>query len=87
MAREPRLSSVVVGNMGTVYAGDNTNRAEKTYNLYVQYSKDGYGRAAGEDVTWFVDGEIHEEYIGTLALESWEVDDDNIYNNYAEKGE
>ncbi len=87
MAREPKLYSVVVGNVGTVYAGDKFREAQRSYTSYVAISKEPCGRAAGEDVTMFRDGEIVKEYIGTLALESWEVDDDNIYNNYAEKVE
>ena len=74
MAREPRLSSVVVGNIGTVYAGDSVQTARHTFNEYVRQSIDNYGRAAGEDVTWFMDGEIEREYIGTRSLEEDEDD-------------
>ena len=78
MARIPSLSSIVVGNIGTVYTGDSIAEARRTFNTYVKQSKDNYGRAAGEDVTWSRDGEIHKEYIGTLSLEKWEADEDNF---------
>lgn len=66
MAKEPSLHSVVVGNVGTVYAGDNKREAHRAFTEYVLLSKEPYGRAAGEDVTWFTDGDIAKEYIGTL---------------------
>ena len=68
MARIPRLSSIVVGNIGVVYAGDNTIHARGVFKSYVRQSKDNYGRAAGEDVTWFMDGSIREEFIGSLSI-------------------
>ena len=68
-AREPRLSSIVVGNIGTVYAGDSVKTARSHFKAYIKQSKEDYGRAAGEDVTWFMDGEIHREYVGSLSLE------------------
>ena len=74
MARIPKLHSVVVGNIGTVYAGDSFSAAKWHYSEYVVQSKDNYGRAAGEDVTWFTDGEIHKEYIGSIALAEDEED-------------
>ena len=74
MAREPRLSSVVVGNIGVVYAGDSVQKARHAFNEYVRLSIDNYGRAAGEDVTWFMDGEIEREYIGTISLAEDEED-------------
>lgn len=58
--------SVVVGNIGTAYTGTHENNARKEFNSYVVDSKTGYGRAAGEPVTLFCDGEIIKEYAGTL---------------------
>jgi hypothetical protein len=56
--------SVVVGNIGTVYDGDSRVRARHNYDTYVADSKDGHGRAAGESVTLFEDGEIIAEHHG-----------------------
>lgn len=42
---------VICGNIGYVYEGDDKAEAEKTYNTYVEQSKDLPGcRAYGEDV-------------------------------------
>lgn len=54
---------VIVGNIGTVYSGDNRNKAEKDYKDYVAQSKGGKGRAGGEDVILLIDGEPEKEYI------------------------
>lgn len=53
---------VVVGNVGTVCHGLNKKATLKVYAEYVQLSKGGSGRAAGEVVTMFTDGEIELEY-------------------------
>ena len=50
---------VIVGNIGTVYSGDNEAEAHKTYYEYREQSQKGYGRAAGETVTLLED----EEYV------------------------
>jgi hypothetical protein len=55
---------VVVGNIGTVYAGRSYGLANATFDEYVVQSKSGYGRASGEAVTLFKDNDIHEEYEG-----------------------
>ena len=57
---------IVVGNIGTVYSGDNRNQATGTFNLYVDRSLSKYGLAAGEPVTMMVDGEPAREYAGTI---------------------
>jgi hypothetical protein len=57
---------VVVGNIGSVYSGRNGFEANKTYSTYVGQSKNGYGRAAGESVTLYKDGEITKEHWGTV---------------------
>lgn len=55
---------VIVGNIGTVYQGNNGFEATKEYNQYVRLSKDNYGRAAGEDVTIIRDNDVYKEYYG-----------------------
>lgn len=52
--------AVVVGNIGTVYKGDEYG-ARQAYSDYVAASADGYGRAAGEPVYLTCDGEPVEE--------------------------
>jgi len=61
---------VIVGNIGTVYSGDDMAEAKSTYESYVADSKADYGRAGGEDVTLMVDGEPDSdyEYFGTQSL-------------------
>lgn len=58
---------VVVGNIGSVYRGKYLGAALIKFVSYKQQSKDGYGRAAGESVTLFQDGEPIKEYQGTLG--------------------
>lgn len=53
---------VVVGNIGTVYSGHSKAKATLEYNGYVRDSKFGPGRASGESVTLFIDGEIGRDY-------------------------
>ena len=55
---------VIVGNIGTVYAGGIQRIAEQTYDEYVSQSKANYGRAAGEGVIFLQYGKIKHEYIG-----------------------
>ncbi len=61
---------VVVGNIGTVYSGNNFMQASAKYSSYLKDSESGYGRAAGENVTLLHDGEIRMEHVGTLERES-----------------
>ena len=65
--------SVIVGNIGEVYSGNNFIEARAAFYEYRRQSKDNYGRAAGESVTWFKGGEIHDEYLGTLGEEDSDV--------------
>jgi len=53
---------VVVGNIGHVLDSDNGREAMRTYREYIRQSKAEYGRASGEPVTLFADGEIRAEY-------------------------
>jgi len=48
---------VVVGNIGTVYDGDDAGEATETYEEYAKQSRKGYGRAADEEVSLFIGGE------------------------------
>lgn len=57
---------VTVGNIGTVERTDSHKTAMATYREYVSQSKNNYGRAAGEDVVLWEDGEPIEEYYGGL---------------------
>lgn len=56
--------SVLVGNIGTVYDGPDKVTADLEFAAYVGQSRSRYGRAAGEPVTYFCDGEIIDEYPG-----------------------
>ncbi len=64
---KPTLHSweVVVGNVGSVYRELDESGAYASYKAYVDISKEGYGRAGGESVTLFRDGEIVAEHVGT----------------------
>ena len=67
MPRPQRRHVVVVDNIGTVVDSDQPGAyttASKAFEEYRQMSKDGYGRAAGEDVTWFMDGEPYYTFYG-----------------------
>lgn len=55
---------VVVGNIGTVYDGPNVIEARMAYSSYVKQSTENYGRAAGESVTMFLNGEVRREHDG-----------------------
>lgn len=54
-----------VGNVGTVYDGDNEATADREFDAYVKASKGqggGSTRAEGESVTLMADGEISREF-------------------------
>lgn len=77
----PKYYAVVVGNLGTVYAGEDETVAKGAFNEYVKNSKNGYGRAADEDVTLFVNGEIEDEFEGRIsklfeADSAWQAEDE-----------
>jgi len=55
---------VIVGNIGTVYRGNNHKKAVAIYREYAEQSRIGYGRAAGETVTLFSGGEPLLEHEG-----------------------
>lgn len=54
---------VIVGNIGSVYYGTSFPNAARTYQDYEDLSKEGYGRAANEQVTLLEDGIILKEYV------------------------
>ena len=55
---------VTCGNIGTVYSGNGTE-AKRIFAEYREQSKGNYGRAAGESVILWKDGEPVKEFIGT----------------------
>lgn len=55
---------VIVGNIGTVYYGNDYEGASADFDYYVLRSKDGVGAASGESVTMFEDGEPVKEFYG-----------------------
>lgn len=60
-------NQIVVGNVGTVMDSDSLKECLQIYSYYVKQSKSGIGRAGGENVTWFKDGEIYKEFIGHIS--------------------
>ncbi|MGH9966572.1 MAG: hypothetical protein ACREBG_01895 [Pyrinomonadaceae bacterium] len=59
----PRDWEVVVSNIGVVYAGHEEDKARFIFRGYCKDSKANYGKAAGESVALFADGEIKAEYL------------------------
>ena len=66
---------VTVGNIGSVYAGNQLKPALEAYAGYKDQSKTGYGRAAGEQVVLWKYGEPWREHEGTQQEE--ESDENN----------
>lgn len=58
---------VLVGNIGCVYSEESRGLALRVYRDYVDISKAGAGRAAGENVTLMINGEPEVDYVGTVA--------------------
>lgn len=58
---------VVVSNLGTVHSGEHHLEAFKTYRAYVKDSQATFGRASGEDVTLYENGEPVQEYVGRYS--------------------
>ena len=57
--------TVVVGNIGTVYSGNNKTKALSEFSAYKKLSHEGRGRAGGEHVTLCDEqGEPILEYLG-----------------------
>lgn len=55
---------VLVENIGKVYDDLSEAGARATYKVYKEMSQNNEGRAGGENVTLFCDGEIVEEWVG-----------------------
>ncbi len=55
---------VTVGNIGEVHQGNNKMCANQCYVAYVQRSKGDVGRAGGEQVTLWKNGEPIREHEG-----------------------
>jgi hypothetical protein len=60
---------VIVGSIGLVFYGSDEQVANLTFDLYVKQSKHFVGRAAGETVTLFRNGEVERQEIGAVDLE------------------
>ncbi len=63
----PPIYSIIVGNIGYVYRGTNLIEANTAWDEYKRQSQTGYGRAGGEDVSMWRDGEIMREIHGRNA--------------------
>ena len=61
LAQREKVHTIVVGNIGTVYAGTNRGQAEHAFESYMILSQQGVGRAANEPVTWMIDNDIYCE--------------------------
>ena len=55
---------VTCGNIGTVYAGNSRELAEGVFFEYKTHSVNRYGRASGESVCMFEDGDLSMEHNG-----------------------
>ena len=61
---------VLVGNVGSVYVGDDEAEARRKFDVYVESSKSGVGRAGDEPVTLMCDGEpVIEHFPATKVTE------------------
>jgi hypothetical protein len=60
---------VIVQNIGKVHEGYVKYKAIHVYKEYVVYSKVNLGRAAGEGVTLWKNGEIIKEYAPKETME------------------
>ena len=69
---------VVVGNIGKVHEGNNPVDARKIYGEYRAQSLSNTGRAGGEDVTLFKDGEPELEFVGQLTKDQALADELNM---------
>jgi len=59
--------TVVVGNIGTIYSGNNRRIATRIWEQYRTASIYGWGKASGEFVVLMVNGEVERDYAGTQA--------------------
>ena len=59
---EQSIFEVIVGNVGTVYVGNNYMKASSKFQTYIKQSKNKIGRAGGEPVVLMHKGSIRHEY-------------------------
>ena len=59
---EQSIFQVIVGNIGTVYEGNQLKQALIDYKEYIEQSKNNYGRVSQESVAIFKNGEPWKEY-------------------------
>lgn len=60
---------VIVGNVGSVYAGTDRASALAKFDTYVALSKANVGRAAGENVVLLQNNAIVKEHDGVVATD------------------
>lgn len=66
MSSNRKSYSVLVGNVGQTYVGNSLELAEGVFLEYKQQSETGCGRASGEGVILFCDGEPMKEHAATF---------------------
>lgn len=62
------MHEIIVGNIGTVYSGDDEGEAGRTFASYKDQSATNKGRAGREDITWIKDGKIFMEHYGSKSV-------------------
>ena len=62
--------AVQVSNCGTVHACEELSEARYFFEIYKEYSRANYGRAAGESVTLLAYGEPLQEFVGQLERDA-----------------
>lgn len=62
---------VIVGNVGTVYSGEDSQKASEIFAEYVEQSKSDCGHAGGEDVSLLHNDDIIQEYMGGNSQDSY----------------
>lgn len=67
MVQSHKTIEIIVGNIGCVYRGGNPAEANAVWGDYVNQSRRGVGRAAGESVTYLIDGEPEREHEGSVG--------------------
>ncbi len=61
------MFELIVGNIGTVYTGTDSEEANRLFEVYLDQSANLPGcRAYGEDITLFLDGEPTREHLGAF---------------------
>lgn len=65
---------IIVGNIGTVYSGENEKESLKIFREYVSQSLHGFAYAGNEDVVILCDGEILKEFYGNKPERMGELD-------------